>query len=359
MNALSSSNPYANAYPLAGKVALLCEGDVAGYEIRLLKEWADINLRTNPLVDVWACGTATAIYGVSDAIGRSRPILVIEDRDFRSVAEAEDDCRKQAKDRAKREIRVLEWRTWRRNEIENYFLVPGVLLPTMADIFKCRPEDVQQAIVEVLVANVVFQAAQYALYRARHAWAESDPSAPLRNNLDIHPQWDDSNQRVSPPDAKSALEILQKNVSHWRNSFVDAPDSTTPDHRMEVVQSFEQKLEEWKSVTWEDSRWREDWSGKEILQWLRIVLTGRFGWADSPSSPRAKLSWGTLGRSRRNQQDRPIEARMKPVLERRFLAHLQALTSGELFDEWNGLFDALRAANSPPPADPFLPPAEA
>jgi hypothetical protein len=228
----------------------------------------------------------------------------------------------------------------------------------MAAIFKCRPEDVQQAIVEVLASNVVYQAAQFALYEARHAWAESDPSAPLRSDLEIHPKWDDSSQQVSPPDAKRALGVLQTNASRWRNSFVVAPNPLEPDQDRKVVQTFEQKLEEWKSVTWEDPRWMEDWSGKEILQWLRIVLTGRFGWADSPSSPRARLSWESMGRSRRNQQDRPIEARMKPVLEKRFLAHLQALTSGELFDEWKGLVDVLRASNSPPPADASLPLAE-
>jgi len=34
------------------------------------------------------CGTGAAIFGMSDAIGRSRPIAVIEDRDFRPLSKA-------------------------------------------------------------------------------------------------------------------------------------------------------------------------------------------------------------------------------------------------------------------------------
>src|SRR6266542_2246892 len=101
---MPGSKHYEAAYPRAGDVAILCEGDVIGYEVAMLKKWADAKLRNSPFVDIWACGTAIAIYGQSDAIGRSRPLLAVEDRDFRNREEAARECNASKKDRTARDI---------------------------------------------------------------------------------------------------------------------------------------------------------------------------------------------------------------------------------------------------------------
>src|SRR5947199_269843 len=132
---MAGTDPYQDTYPRAGNIALLCEGDLIGYEASILRKWADLRLGTRPLVDLWPCGTCVALFGVSDAIGRSRPLMVIEDRDYRTTLEASQDCKELKKRRAEREVRVIDWRAWRRNEIENYLIQPEVLFPVMADAF--------------------------------------------------------------------------------------------------------------------------------------------------------------------------------------------------------------------------------
>src|SRR2546426_8469326 len=133
---------YHSSYPRAGDVALLCEGDVIGYEVSILRRWLDEHLGTNPLEDLWPCGTGAAIFGVSDAIGRSRPIAVIEDRDFRTPSEAAEQSTIKKQRRADRGLNIAAWQAWRRNEIENYLLEPEVATPCLAAFFKCTSEEV-------------------------------------------------------------------------------------------------------------------------------------------------------------------------------------------------------------------------
>ncbi len=141
--------PFLSAYPRAGQIALLCEGDLVGYEATLFQKWTDQELGTAPLVDIWPCGTATSMHGISDAIGRVRPVLAIEDRDFRSANESRDDCARKKKDREGRDIRVIAWSTWNRCEIENYLLEPDVLLPVFRDAFGCDDRDIIDAADEI------------------------------------------------------------------------------------------------------------------------------------------------------------------------------------------------------------------
>ena len=82
---------YLDRYPRSGNVAVLCEGDIIGYETNSLKKWLPST------VDIWSCGTAKSIYGIADAIGRSRPVLIIEDRDFRKLDQAQKECGKKKK----------------------------------------------------------------------------------------------------------------------------------------------------------------------------------------------------------------------------------------------------------------------
>ena len=192
--------PYLSAYPRAGQVALLCEGDLIGYEATLFQKWTGTELGTAPLVDIWPCGTATSIHGVSDAIGRSRPIFVIEDRDFRSADESREDCARNRKDREGRDIQIIGWSTWDRCEIENYLLEPDVLLPVFREAFGCGDEDIINAIDEILPSLALFQASQYAMSRARRLWLSTDPAGALLSGLSLRPQWNDRERRLVPPD---------------------------------------------------------------------------------------------------------------------------------------------------------------
>jgi len=47
---------YHSSYPRSGNVVLLCEGDLVGYEVSILRRWLDQHLGTNPLVDLCPAG---------------------------------------------------------------------------------------------------------------------------------------------------------------------------------------------------------------------------------------------------------------------------------------------------------------
>lgn len=335
---MSTGTAYREAYPKAGDVALLCEGDLIGYEASILRRWADQRLGTNPLVDIWPCGTAGSIFGISDAIGRARPIMVIEDRDFRTQQEGSNDCHDSKKSRERRQVRVLSWRAWQRNEIENYFLEPNVMLPVMADAFSCTGEDVQNVLSEIIPALSVYQATQYALYRLRRSWGKSDPSPILPSNVEPRPIWNDGTCKACPPNRASVRADLQANVKKWQDYFVSKGDKQEGLQGKELIGDFDAKCDEWENVNWENPTWRIDWSGKEILEWLRIGLTSRYGWRDPNSGQRTKMKWEGLSRPRREGQDRQVEAALRPMLVRQFLTHLTELTDGELHNEWLGIY---------------------
>src|SRR5260370_38574248 len=88
---------YSSRYPRQGKFAILCEGDIAGYETDLLERWFALQA-AHVFVDVWPCGTKTAIFGIADALGRAIPFFVIEDRDYRTIDQAQKDCQAELKD---------------------------------------------------------------------------------------------------------------------------------------------------------------------------------------------------------------------------------------------------------------------
>lgn len=331
---------YTNAYPRAGDVALLCEGDVVGYEVSLLRRWTDQKLKGNPLVDVWPCGTATSIFGTSDAIGRARPIMVIEDRDFRVDAEAATDCASFKDDRERRDVRILAWRSWKRNEIENYLLEFDIVVDAMAEAFDCRSEDVQDGLSQIIPTQSVYQAAQYAFYRVRRLWNRSDPSRVLPSNVRFRPTWDDDAGLPAAASRASIRQSLEVNLARWQSEFSDG--SSVPQGR-DLLGDFESKCDEWEMVDLASHIWRVDWAGKDILQWLRIWMTSRYGWRDSSSGERVRYTWTGLTRKRLEEQDRPIEAALRPILVRNFLNHLDHLTEGELYREWAEIETALRS----------------
>ena len=322
---------YRPAYPRFGDVALLCEGDVVGYEVSIFRRWLDKNLGTKPLVDLWPCGTGTAIFGVSDAIGRSRPIAVIEDRDYRSVEEAGTESATKQSRRTERGLAILKWQTWRRNEIENYLVDPEISAPCLASLFGCSSDDVKGLLAGLLPALAVHQAFQRAFYRTRQAWSTTDPSPFLPNNLALAPIWNDSTMQAVSPSFDAALQCFEKNLSTWR-SRSDAPSGVE-----QVLSEVKSSYERWRNPTLADRFWLEDWAGKDVLQWLRISLTAHFGWRDRLTGNKRKVSWAGLNRARRDDQDRPIEAEQKPFLVHAFLNNLSALSSGDVHDEWQAI----------------------
>jgi hypothetical protein len=326
--------PYLSDYPRPGQVALLCEGDLTGYEATLFQKWTGSELGNAPLVDIWCCGTSASIFGISDAIGRSRPIFVIEDRDFRSIDESRDDCTRNQQNRQAREVRVIGWHAWNRCEIENYLLEPTVLLPVFRAAFGCPEDAIIAAVNEILPALALFQASQYAMARARRLWQATDPAGVLLAGPSSRPQWNDSTRQIVRPDHVAFRAGLEKNDEAWRTRL----------HALQcdVLNEFDTKFELWKSCRWQDGFWRIDWAGKEVLSWLRIAMTSRFGWpVDPEASKRATLSW-SVGREKRGAQDRPIEAALRPRLVDQFLAELPALTK-EVRDEFNEIKVAIKS----------------
>jgi hypothetical protein len=342
---MGSSDPYSETYPRAGDVALLCEGDVIGYESSILAKWADLKLGTRPLVDVWPCGTGAALFGLSDALGRSRPLMVIEDRDFRTAEEAARDCKEFKKKRTDREVQIIDWRVWRRNEIENYLIEPVTLLPVMADAFATTEGNVQATLAEVLSSLAVFQSVQYALYRVRRAWNKTDPS-PILPQANFYPIWRDSEKKATAPPFEAVKAELNENLQRWRERFVSRNEPPEELQGKDFIQELEARYELWRRVTLEDPAWRLDWSGKDVMQWLRIALTARFGWRDSATGARQPLSWEQLNRSKRDKQDRPVEAALKPLLVTLFLKHLSQSQGSDIHAEWEEMVSMLRRVSA-------------
>lgn len=324
-------------YPRSGNVAVLCEGDIAAYDASILRQWADRQFGTDPLVDVWPCGTGESLFGVSDAIGRTRPLVVIEDRDFRSEEDVTKYCKSKEKDRQKRAVQILQWRCWRRNEIENYLLEEPVLLPVMQNWFQCTEDQVRDAVSETLTSHTVFQAAEYALYHTRRSWSKSDPSGPLRHDLRHRPQWGKSSKSPAAPRFEDVRKSLEDNLEKWREKFSQDSQSREPFSGKACLQDFTDKFNEWSGMAYGDDGWRINWSGKEVLQGLCRRLSARHDWLSDGGSHREHVDWGSLSRSKQGAMDREIEHAMQRDLVNAFLAHIGGLTEGPLFDEWEEL----------------------
>lgn len=324
-------------YPRSGNVAILCEGDVAAYDASILRQWADRQFGTQPLVDVWPCGTGESLFGVSDAIGRTRPLVVIEDRDFRPEEAVPKYCRGKEKDRRKRAVQILQWRCWRRNEIENYLLEEPVLLPVMREWFACTEDQVRDAVSETLTSLTVFQAAEYALYHIRRSWGNSAPSSTLRQDLGHRPQWDDSPNSPAAPRFEDVRKSLEDNLVKWSEKLSKDSQLREPFAGKACLQDFTNKCQEWSDMAYGDDAWRINWSGKELLQGLCRRLSVRHGWPGDGGSDRIPPDWGALTRLQQGEMDRKIEHAMQRDLVNAFLTHLRGLTEGPLFDEWEEL----------------------
>ncbi len=343
---MSTKGLYRGAYPKGGQVALLCEGDLIGYEYAALTGWLDSRPNPRALVDIWPCGTSSAIYGICDAIGRACPLVVVEDRDFRTLERAQKDCDHDRKDRLKREVRICVWRTWRRNEIENYFLELPVLLPVMEEWFGCSEEMLKQTLAEILPPLSLYQAVQATLYEVRSCWEQTEPDSDLRSGLKplLEPQWE-QNGSVSSPAVDPARAFLMKKLDDWqaRAHRLGRPFAQT--YPKEVIQAFEGRLEQWAKPALDDDFWRCDWSGKEVLQWLRKRLSHKCGWPDPSTGSRRSVDWTAIAdRKNSDALDRDLEAALRPDLVRALLRYIADAPDTVVAREWNEIAECCRKA---------------
>lgn len=207
----------------------------------------------------------------------------------------------------------------------------------------CTKEDVSAGLSEILPSLAVFQATQYALYRVRRAWDRSDPAPILPSKVEFRPTWDDAAQKLIAPNPLNVRDGLKANVPVWNAHFLENVSSPTPLQGKNLVADFEAKFESWKNVDLNHEAWRLDWSGKDVMQWLRIWLTAKFGWQEMASGKRVKLKWGSLSRAKRDAQDRPIEAAIRPILVRRLVDYIAAQQHGDIREEFSAFENSLRA----------------
>ncbi len=190
-------------YPRAGDIAVLCEGDVAGFEVDLIEKLVAV-------VDVWPCGTQDSIFGLADAIGRSRPLVVVEDRDYRTREQASADCERKRQDRLKRLVAVDAWRTWDRNEIENYVIERSVVVPTLAHYFQCEENDVEERLESVVTSLRIDQAAQFALYQFRYSIPPKSRYMRGLPRSTARPRWSASVGTIVVPDRPTMHDALRR-----------------------------------------------------------------------------------------------------------------------------------------------------
>ncbi len=235
-----------NRYPRAGNVAVLCEGDVAGFEVDLIEKWTADTV-PNVMVDVWACGTQDSIFGVADSIGRSRPLIVVEDRDYRTPVQASSDCERKRKDRVKRAVAVSKWQAWGRNEIENYLIEPAVIVPVLADYFQINDEGVVRARLSSVVDCLrVDQAAQFALHQFQHSIPSKSRYVGGLPKKMARPCWDTVATKIVSPEraiVKTALETVLK-----QKAELYARDGECMNYK-QFLDQFESKCDEWNDVT--------------------------------------------------------------------------------------------------------------
>ena len=345
MNA-SAAHRYLDRYPLGGGVALLCEGDWAGYEAHLLRGWTAARVQPHGVfVDIWPCGTAGSLYGMADALGRMRPIVVIEDRDYRDPQLAERECDSKKKDRQERGVHVTAWQTWKRHEIENYFLEPSVLLPVMAQAFGVSVDEVQQRVCRLLSVLAVDQAAQYAIYQMRHPWTDRNLPGHLPPGIprkEARPRWDQQQNSIVAPSQDEVEGHLKDAINKGEKALKKAASSIAPD---DALDAFHEKCDQWCDMTLERRQWRIDWAGKELLAYLRQWLAAEFGWLNKETGAREQLDWESMSRRERDERDREIEHAIQPLLVRELLAVLSKAPSGDRWedgmrDEWQELAKA-------------------
>jgi hypothetical protein len=334
---------YVSRYPRSGQKAILCEGDLSGYEADLLESWTaefpDIGL-----VDVWPCGTKTAIFGMSDALGRAVPVFVIEDRDHRTKELADKECKRNKKDRIARGVKIGCWRAWQRSEIENYLIEPAVLLPTFSEVFGTTEAVVSQRLQHLLVKTACDQSLQITLSEYRSAFPNGEKEVGGVSRQDGRPRWSECGLVV--PEMGTVESLLRGVLSESGKRL--APDKHPKIE--EFIKRFGQRHEQWSTMKVDAEEWRIDWAGKELLLWLRVQMAAEFGWPDKKDpTVRTLVKWESLSRDEFGEWDRRIERTLQERLVKRFLKLLR--TGGALppalVEEWHGIISELRCGVSP------------
>lgn len=306
---------FPNAYPRAGQVALLCEGDVTGYEAQFFKLWADAVFGPiGLLVDVWACGSAAGIFSMADSIGRSKEIVVVEDRDFRSAEQAGADCDRKTRDRQERGLSIRGWRTLHRHEIENYFLDRDVLVPVLSDAFDCSEAAISACLDTAVQSIRVLQALHAGVHEVRRVWEGTDASCLL---IGARPSW--RREGIVAPEAGVIRAELQIALERWQSTVHDGTALMKP-FDSSVMTAFDRSLDASQNVNAQSDLVRFDWPGKEILKLVRQQLCARSGgwWSLDPTA-RDPVRWHEMQNNReRNSHDRRIENELRP----RFVQHL-------------------------------------
>jgi len=338
-----------NRYPRAGDVAILCEGDVAGFEVDLIEKWIATRA-PQVLADVWACGTQESIFGMADAIGRSRPLVVVEDRDYRTQEQAKADCEKKQKDRLKRAVEVGVWRTWARNEIENYLIEPAVVVPVVAGYFRISdPQLVRERLESVVVCLRVDQAAQFALNQFRYSIPSKSRYIGGLPRKTARPYWSAEQGTMVAPEMALVRAALEKELK--KKAELHIRDSTEIDFGKFVCQ-FESKCNEWSHVTCSSPIWLVDWAGKDIVVSLCRWLAAEFGIFGFPDHHQRQVDWDALAGEKNPDgsptgSDQEIERRMihdlQPALVESFLEQLPNM-GGDVQQEWESLVDAIQQA---------------
>ena len=329
---------YEHRYPRQGSVALLCEGDIAGFEVDLLEKWTIE--RTGILVDVWPCGTKTSFFGVSDSIGRSRPIAVLEDRDFRTEGEADKSCKELAQDRGNRAVQIKFWRTWRRNEIENYLIEPEILIPVFAKQFDLSDATVEDRLRQVVSSFGVDQAAQQAIHRFRYLLSGKHPNnyivgLPRKTH---RPSLNGSNSNIAVPDYDAIRDALRGEFEKKKIQMMT--DQQGLDKGInDILDQFGKAAADWRNESLPGHAWRQDWAGKDLLMLLLRWLAAEKGWPDSTKS-RAPIDWNSFNREVAETKEREILAEVQPHLVAALLDYLEKNPSSAIGQEWYELADA-------------------
>jgi hypothetical protein len=337
---VSNSPLYPNAKPIDGDVLILCEADVVGSETELLKLWADSADLAGRFVKVMACGTAEALYGVADAIGRTIPIIVVEDRDFRTADEASKDCTKKLKNREGRNIAMLGWFAWQRAEIENYFTDDDVLPPVFADAFECSEDDVRAGILSALEHLPVSQALEYALYRARKSWQSTDANRALRVECW---KWDETGEVALTSELVRGK--LKSRLEKWQNSLHDGNGWEDPWAGKQLLADFDAKCQGWSGLAYDDVTWRQDWACKEVVKRVRMLLAqAKPGWWSTPTDKNAPVDWRAMSDDKtRDAHDRLLERSLQPKLVQAVAGRLATDGAAELRADLNKLATLIRS----------------
>lgn len=330
---------FPHARPIDGDGILLCEGDVVGYETAFLKRWADSADLNGRFVKVLACGTAEALYGMADAIGRTMPVIVVEDRDFRSVDEANQECAKKLANREGRNVAMRAWRPWRRSEIENYFVDDPIIAPVFARVFSCSEDAVREAVKSAIGHVAVGQAMEYAIYRARKSWLSTDANRALRVECE---RWE--NGVVKPLDASEVRAKLEGRLEKWTQKVHDGSSWQDPFDGDRLLVDFDQKCAEWSTLAYEDGLWRRDWGCKEVLKHVRMQFCAKSGgWWSAKIAIGKPVDWGAFkNKSARDEHDRFVERTIQPELISALLHRVSSDPTIELGVELEELASVIR-----------------